>query len=143
MSENWGIKISLPGIDVTKATPEQCVIHSQYDTHKINDHASPAHYGVIHVTVQNEPATNSTTNVLKINHGYTYRPASFVHINDPLQGSSPYGLTGSYFIGGGNFLNAYTTGTQFRVDLVKGGFGVPMVGEQFTIRYYLFAEEAT
>lgn len=143
MAESWGIKISLPGVDVNKATPEQCVIHSKYDVHKINDHANPPHYGVLVLNVVNEPASPSTTNILTINHGYAYRPAAFIHIRD--SGSNPpFLVTGHRSLDAfdQSYLQAYTTDTQFRIDLVKNG-PITLAGRVFNIRYYIFAEDGS
>lgn len=143
MAESWGIKISLPGVDVTKATPEQCVIHSKYDVHKINGHASPSHFGVIQLVIANEPASPSTHNILTMSHGYSYRPAAFIHLQDSSI-TPPFMITGHRALDAfdQSFLTAYTTDTEFRIDLVKNG-PITLAGRVFNIRYYIFAEDGS
>lgn len=142
MSESFGIKVSLPGYNVNDATPEQCSVHSGYDTHKINDHASPAHYGVVSLTVSNEPANPSTTNIMSFNHNYPYRPVCMAHFRDPARSAGQFAVTGIFGLDAfiSSYIKVYTTDTQFRIDLVKGG-PVTLAGRVFTIRYYIFAED--
>lgn len=82
---DYGLKISLPGIDVKTATPEQCSIHSSYDSLKIKlDNANPQE-GNILITFTDTP-TAGTYNITTIHHGYDYIPAYYFFFD--VRGSS-------------------------------------------------------
>lgn len=78
---NFGVKISLPGIDVNKASPEECAVYSKYDTFKINETATPPHFGQAVITIRNNPPRDVVTNLYKIPHGYSHRPSVLSHID--------------------------------------------------------------
>lgn len=81
MIDNFGVKISLPGFDVSTASPEQCSVDTQFDTFKINETANPLHFGQANITFNNNPATNVVTNLVKFPHGYSHRPSVLSHID--------------------------------------------------------------
>lgn len=142
--EDYGIKISLPGFNVYDATPEQCSIHTKYDTLKVNDHASPAHYGVVQATVGTEPANGSTKTIKTFAHGYTHRPSVWAHVLDPARTAAPYGVTGFYALDAfaESYIKISVTDTDFNIVLRKGTTAPPtLLGRVFTIRYYIFAED--
>lgn len=73
---DYGMKVSLPGVDVTEATPEQCAMHSGYPSPKIIVGESPEHFGLVRVNFTQDPGTDGTTYTLHtINHGLGYKPA--------------------------------------------------------------------
>lgn len=78
---NFGVKISLPGVDVNTASPEQCAVYSKYDTFKIDETATPSHFGQAAITIRNNPPKDIITNLYKIPHGYSHRPTVLSHID--------------------------------------------------------------
>jgi hypothetical protein len=147
MSSDYGVKVSLPGYNVKTATPEQCVIHSNYDTFKVNRHASPAHFGVVHVVFNTSPGISTTTNIYTKNHPYGYQPSTWVHAEQTTAASVPYLQTidGELSTGVDDNFIFYATTTQFKIDFVRGGFstGGSMVGRTYNFRYYIFAEDGS
>lgn len=143
MANDYGIKIALPGFDVTKATPEQCAVHSGYDTMKIKNTASPEHFGVINLTATSTPST--TVNVFTMSHGYSYRPASIIHWSDSSRAIAPYSVTGFYPLNAtfDQFFVAYCTDTQFKIDYVNNALSgaATITGNTYKIRYYIFAND--
>lgn len=136
---DYGIKISLPGVDVLKATPEDCAVHSSYDTFKIDDHADPAHFGVVKITFTKDSASAT---LFSFKHGYDHRPSCMAHNYDGSRPNNPYAIGGKFFIQGDTYINTVVDDTYFRVKLVKGSFQPPnMTGKSYTIRYYIFAED--
>src|SRR5688572_9363732 len=74
-------KLSLPGIDVETASPEECVIHSSYPNPKINKHANPSHRSLISVTF-NKTYPSGDTTIYTMAHGYSYTPMVWAVIAD-------------------------------------------------------------
>lgn len=66
-------KVSLPGIDVKNASPEECVVHSDYPSPKINKHAKPTHRGLIRINLNNTYPVGDTVLFAPL-HGYDYTP---------------------------------------------------------------------
>ena len=73
---DWGLKISLPGYDVKTATPEQCSVHSSYDSLKVKLDANNPQEGNILVTFKDNPPAG-TYNIYTIHHGYNYIPTYY------------------------------------------------------------------
>lgn len=140
---DWGLKISLPGYDVNSATPEQCSVHSSYDSFKIALNAPTPLEGNILVTFSDNPVAGIYT-IYTIHHPYNYIPACYFFFD--LRSSS-------------NNLGS-DVGTKFPLDeleedyfqvvvqpqtvvfqLVIGQTGFDtLTGEYFAFRYYVFAE---
>lgn len=140
MSESWGIKVALPGKDVTTATPEECAVHSGFDTFKINRHPTPAHYGAITVSITSNPASGSTFTLLDIAHGYSYRPALFSHIRY-VQGGRTAIDSFFPFTPFGSGIAVFTTDTRLKIVLQKvSGDNADYSNRTYTIRYYIAAE---
>jgi len=68
---DYGIKISLPGYDVKNATPEQCALHSDYASPKIEQNSSVA-------TVNNSIGTGTFSN-----SGWNFNTLDFTFTSDP------------------------------------------------------------
>lgn len=71
---DYGIKVSLPGFDVTTAAPEDCAIHSGYQSPKIDIKADPPHYGILDIDFTSTMATDTDVLLWSQNHGRSYRP---------------------------------------------------------------------
>jgi len=137
---DYGIKISLPGFDVKTATPEQCVLHSGFDTFKVKRAATPAHFGVVQLFFATEPTNGTTTNIFEMEHGYDYRPSCMVHMDD----GTLVGIDGKIELDAfaETYFLCYVTDTEFKIDFVKGTTAPPvMLGDTYTFRYYVFSED--
>lgn len=147
-----GIKISLPGYDVKTATPEQLALSSDYISPKLLLNQTPAHANTFSYTVPTTVTANSTTNILAVNHGYSYTPASICHWTgyiDNGPGNVSFGICPMILISAPTVaILAYCTATQFRLDLVvaaghPGTIAGPIGGQTVTLRYYILAESGT
>lgn len=70
-------RVSLPGYDVSTATPEQCALHSGFDYPKIEEHLE----GYEVITMPSSIPEGANT-VLTINHNYGYVPSWLVYLDD-------------------------------------------------------------
>lgn len=75
---DYGIKISLPGVDVDLATPEECALHSGYPNLKIKRGADPVHSDILSYTFSSDP-NNGTYTLFTKAHGYSYTPNGLVY----------------------------------------------------------------
>ena len=140
---SFGIIVTLPGYDVQTATPEQCAVHSDYPSPKIEEN----HWGVLGpYTFGSNPGTSTTTVMYTVPHGYSYVPACFVYANQV--GQSSYGILPSTFSQSPiveQFI-AYADTTNltiaFQVGPPDGLGGVPSAisGLTFQFKYYIFTE---
>jgi hypothetical protein len=79
----YGIKVALPGYDVTTATPEQCAVHSDYNCPKID--ATKNHFLTVPIFFIHEPpqdlTPNATTETILqvVPHEYKYIPQLWLH----------------------------------------------------------------
>ncbi len=134
-------RISLPGYKVQTATPEQCVVHSQYPTPKVNMNADPLHYGLVSVALVTDPVVDTTRNLFTMAHGYSYIPTAIVVYNDPSAAESrQYGAM-PYFINVPTSFRAYCDATSFKIDMVNNSFApVSIAPRTIQFRYYIYCE---
>ncbi len=144
-----GIKISLPGYDVNTATPEQLALSSDYISPKLLLQQTPAHAGTLSYVVPATVTPGTTTNLISVNHGYSYTPACLVQwsgIIDNGPGITSFGIAPMNLITAPPIsIYAYCTATQFRIDLVvdathPGNIPAPIGGQTALFRYYILAE---
>lgn len=149
---SWGIKISLPGYDVSTATPEQLALSSDYISPKLLLNQTPAHANTFSYVVPTSLSAGSTTNLLTVAHGYSYTPASICHYTgymDDGTGQVSYGVCPANIVNAPPVqVIAYCTPTQFKIDLVVDGswsdpLSPPPGGQTLNFRYYILAESAT
>jgi hypothetical protein len=135
---DYGIKISLDGVDVKTATPEQCTLHSGYACPKIKLNQSPAHFGVYTKTFASTPAVGETI-LTTINHGLGYKPMNLVMIKYhdgvrnramPLPAQSGISLQ----------IYAYATTTDLKIAINRSAGGTDPTGETWVFKYYIFVE---
>lgn len=147
-----GIKISLPGYDVKTATPEQLALSSDYISPKLRLQQTPAHANTFSYVVPTTVTPGSTTNILAVNHGYSYTPASLCHWTgyiDNGPGIVSFNICPMILIQAPQVdIRAYCTPTQFRLDLVVDAFhpgtiAAPIGGQTASFRYYILAESGT
>lgn len=147
-----GIKISLPGFDVHSATPEQCAVHSKYDTMKIKLTSDSRYFGRLDVTIAKNPVTpGAIYNLLTIDNDLGYLPAFFFRhsIKDSFGALSAE--TGNYFYldvsGDRGFIASYIN-NQVKFDFVVSPTAIPanltgdnISGRTYSFRYYVFAND--
>lgn len=136
MSNEFAGIITLPGYDVSTASPEQCSIHSDYPSPKLEER----NVDVLTYTFVSNPAIGSTTNLLTVNHGYSYVPAAVVYVKDVTAGRFsilPYNVVFPT-----QYMITYTTNTQLKVDYkCPIDNSTDMTGRIFQFKYYIFVEE--
>lgn len=149
-----GIKISLPGYDVNTATPEQLALSSDYISPKLKLNQTPSHAGYTTYAVPTSFPAFTTVNILTVDHGYSYTPASLCHWTgyiDNLSASVSFGTAPMQLIIVPDFkIISYCTPTQFKIDIYRGDdFGsgpaipAPIGGQTVGLRYYILAESGT
>lgn len=145
---NYGVKISLPGNDVTSADPEECAVTTQYPSPKIKVNASPAHFATVDYTFSGDPGAGNTT-ITTVAHGYSgYVPMAMVYVKDFQSTPNPfYVLPATLVPDTGNGVQAlryYTDGTNLVIYYrsENNGFGdhVSFDTFRFIFKYYIFAE---
>lgn len=142
-----GVKISLPGFDVHTATPEQCVVHSKFDTFKISRRATPDHFGIIYITFNNNPSADVVTTLFSFNHGYQHRPSLMTFISTGVYGNQSTSGHVHMDVFDRAWIEANVTDTQFKIDVQGHGTtdftGADLSGYPNTmiVRYYIFAED--
>lgn len=152
---NLGIKISLPGFDVSSASPEQCAIDSNYDTFKVDSHSSPPHFGIIKITFNNNPPTGTST-IFSMPHNYSHRPSLLTHFDTGPNFPATAGgvITGHIALNSFNtsWIECNVTDTQMKVDVRNNGstdfsgaalaaLGDGIYPTVMTLRFYIFAED--
>lgn len=147
---NFGMKVSLPGVEVQDATPEQCVLHSSYPCPKVDtrpgseDPTNPKHFGLVNINFQNDPS-DGFTRLFTITHGYDYIPsclgtAQFTIPTGILAGV--YGGTMPLLVTGAtlNFFCVTDISSMYVIIGYDSAFGT-LVGNTLAVSYQLFAED--
>lgn len=134
---DYGIKVSLPNVDVLKATLDQCVVHSGYPSPKVDVTKVPKHAGIIRVNFTSAPPGSWVT-LATIAHNYGYKPM----VMGTYKINTPFAMSG---------LMPYASGTSqlgFSVDSVSmalrifndAGNQIVTSGSILEVNYYIFAE---
>lgn len=136
---NWGFKITLPGYDVSTATPEQCAIHSKYASPKVKIDATPRHYGTVKITFTKNPPSGATTTLYTVPHGYSYTPfalasGTFADFSSAYDGTLPLEPTATF-----NALIETDATNMYIKVYYESGWG-SIVGNTLTVSYQIFAE---
>lgn len=132
------LKISLPGIDVKTARPDQCVVHSDYPNPKINKHANPAHRGLISVILNNTYQTGETV-LFSFPHGYSYVPMVWATIAE-VNTSNPNIFGFQPYVSGQTSVEVRCNATNFLIVYVNntGVSQQPLI--QLNVSYAIFAD---
>lgn len=131
--------ISLPSKDVGSTNVLDFVVRSGFDYVKMEE----ALVGIKSYTVPSSLSA-TTYNVLTVTHGLGYTPMSqtFMQDIDDVTATQfailPYaeasGFVGNYFI-------AYTTSTQYKIDLVIDWDGSEWAGHAFKFKYQIWLND--
>lgn len=139
---NYIAKISLPGIDVGTATPEQCAVTSEYPPLKAKIGQSPDHIALLNLTFSNRVSQGVTHTVYSVPHGYGYIPLTLSNmIFNNNAGTQAVGI-GYVGIGANLSIQAYATSDDFIVT-VYDNFNWTRTGASLQVSYYIFAEDGS
>lgn len=153
----YAIKVSLPGYDVTTATPEQCAIHSVFNSPKID--ATKENFLTFNIFFQTEPPHTAGTFVetilYKKEHGYNYTPQLWVHndytTNFGTGDTKRFGPGEAIIAIGGSVDDAAYVGARvdqyflyvyIRKEVSALGSDPSVVGKSTILRTYVFADTA-
>jgi hypothetical protein len=143
MTQDFGFKISLPGVDVKTATPEQCSIHSSYDSLKVKlDNQNPQE-GNILVTFNDTPAVGTYT-ITSIHHGYGYIPAYYFFFDIRSSSSNTGVEVGDVFPldeGLGSYFQAIPDTQNIVFNFVTDGVTDVLAGNYYGFRFFVFAND--
>lgn len=138
---NFGLKISLPGHDVTTATPEQCSIHSSYPPPKAKLGQSSPHVAKLYVDFTATVTQAVTHTLYRIPHGYGYIPFTLSNIYFD-NGINPVIGTGYAGVGANLAINAYCDATYYYVTIYDDFFWTNS-SSYLEVSYFIFAENGT
>lgn len=149
MNDKTVFKISLPGYDVKTATPEQCSIHSGYDTLKIKLDSNNPQFGNVLVTFSDNPAANTYT-LFTVSYNYGYVPACYFYNSVRNSYKMLEQEVGNYFQWdalASLYFQVLTDNDKMTFQCVVtptfvanvGTF--PIIGQYFAFRYYIFAND--
>lgn len=152
---DYGLIVTLPGYDVDNATPEQCAVHTKFNSPKID--ATKDHFVTFRVFFATEPPDASIGSTLetilhRLPHELKYTPQLWLHCDY----TSRYGSTSTQQFGPGE---AYLRSTGLGDDAFVGVRAdqencyvyirknrttnvVDVLGMTVTLRVYVFAETA-
>lgn len=136
--DKYGIKIVLPGKDVSDATPEECFVTPDYPCPKIKLKQVPAHFGVYTHTFASTPATGETA-LFTLNHNLGYKPMHFCLIKYAVSGVNR-ALPLPAYSGVSLYIYAYVSTTQFKILINRAVGGTDPTGETWVFKYYIFVE---
>lgn len=130
-------RVSLPTKSVFSTDMLDFAAHSGFDYMKMEEDL----VGVYEYTV---PATLSVTtyNVLTVAHGQGYMPMSQTFMED-VDGVTTTQFAALPYTDGGseNYFLAYTTSTQFKIDMVIAWDGSGWAGHDFKFKYHIYIND--
>lgn len=150
MNSDWGLKISLPGVDVKTATPEQCSVHSSFDSFKVQTEVATPNLGNVKVTFIDNPPNPQTFPVLTVPHNLGFKPATFMFYDITGSSQNLSSDVGTFFFLDSNQATCFqiTADTQnmyitfvLTIDFILNYGTYPLVGNYFSFRYYIFAND--
>lgn len=139
-----GFKISLPGYSVETATPEQCSIHSSYDSLKVKVDNTNPQLGNITVTFQDNPGVG-TYQLYQVKHSYGYEPDVYFFFDFRSSSGStslPTNETGSIFNldeSGDEYFQVVVDDNYMTFNFVVLTNADTVSGNIYNFRYYIFA----
>jgi len=140
---DWGLKISLPGFDVNTATPEQCSVHSNYDSFKVKLDVNNPQEGNILVTFNDTPAAG-TYPITTIHHGYNYIPAYYFYFDVRLSSNNTGIEVGNQFPLDAlfaSYFQAVEDAQNITFNFVTDGVSDTLTGNFYAFRFYVFAND--
>ena len=135
-------KLSLPGYDVNTATPEQCVVHSDYPPLKAKIGQSPSHISLLDVDFTATVTQNVAHTVYSISHGYDYIPFTLANLIYDDSSSGTHVGIGWTGVGATLSITAESTSSVFRV-IIYDNFNWTGSNARLRVSFYIFAENGT
>ncbi|SRR6266496_692385 len=132
-------KVSLPGVDVKSAIPEQCAVHSSYPPFKAKVDQPTPHFATLNVRFTTNLPQNTVVTVYSLNHRYGYIPFTIPSIVFLDSGGITEAGIGNVGIGATLSIDAYATATQFIVTMYDDFFWTSS-SASLQVSYYIFAE---
>jgi hypothetical protein len=143
------LKISLPGKDVNKASPEELAVDSDYDSWKLIVTNTNPYYGEILITFKTNPVAG-TYNVLTYTYPFDYVPLYYfyfdiakssaaVSTNTGFDTATAFGLDVAFF----QQFKVTSTTRGFKFDFINNGFGSPVAGTSYSFRYFVYVNDGT
>lgn len=138
---NIGVKVSLPGYDVSTATPEQCSIHSSYPPLKAKLGQTTPHIATLVVDFTGGIVQNVTHTLYTVPHGYGYIPFTLANIvlDDGVSQTVGTGYAG---VGATLAINAYSDANNFYITIYDN-FNWITSNHTLSVSYFIFAENGT
>jgi len=144
---DYGIKVSIPTVDVKIASPENCTIHSGYPNIKIKTEASPAHFATLDYSFTSDPANGTLTLFTKA-HGYSYISMAIVYVDDLQFTPNRFTVLPEYFVYDGNgyqklWYDVDSTNLYIKYSVTNNPSGthVNVNGFDFKFKYYIFVDK--
>lgn len=134
------VKVSLPGIDVKLAKPEQCSIHSEYPPFKSKVDQTDPHFALLKVDFTGSVTQDSVTNLYSFPHGYNYIPLSLPSMVFISNDGDLFAGTGTIRPTGTLEIYAKCTATHFIVTIYDN-FNWTGPNASLEVSYYVFAED--
>lgn len=136
-----GIRISLDGIDVKVATPEQLAYSSEFPPPLVAE----TNTGIFTYVYDTAITASTTRNLLTFRHGYTYKPTSICMVtNGAVWDGSTFTIPAPYYVGFTEFnIHAYTDSTNFYIDMINPQvYDTTPDNVTYTFKYYIFTDDS-
>ena len=146
MRSDYGMKVSLPGVDVKKASKRELSVHNRSDYLKVDPLEEPLLFGFFEFNVN--IATNQFKKFKTIKHKFGFTPQVIAHF--VRRSNNAYGLLPYYFndsgIDAGFFrfmLYPLANDKEVSFNWLTSSTSVGSEGgdETFDVRYYIFANK--
>lgn len=143
---DFGLKVSLPGNDVSTSNLQDLVIDTNYPFPKCDLRIKPKNYGIINFTIATISGSTPVI-VYQQPHSYGYIP-EFLDAWFYPAGTEPLAAVNTTFgigdidatLSNGLYVAVYVDNVNFYVS-VKNLSGTPVTNSVFSIRFYIFADD--
>lgn len=130
-------RITLPGKNINSTDMLDYAVHSGFDYPKMEEDNVGTYTYTVPATL-----TAGTKAVLTINHNQGYIPCAECFMED-VDGVTPSKFATLPFYEGfsGNYFQAYTTATQFKIEFIVGWTDSDWRGHDFTFKYRVWVND--
>lgn len=130
-------RISLPGKDVNSTDPLDFAVHSGFDYPKIEEDLVGTYEYTVPATL-----TTGTKGVLTVTHNLGYIPCAVCFMED-LDNITPTEFATLPFYEGfsGNYFQAYSTSTQFKIEFYVDFTASDWRGKDFKFKYQIWVND--
>lgn len=137
------LKVSLPGFDVKTASPEECAIHSDYDTLKLKLDNDNPYFQRISVDFNTNPPLG-TINIFTFEYDLPNVPAYYFMFDQKDSAGGSLSEYGNQFPIDATFdhvFQATRVGNKISFDLITDATGIDLVGKYYEFRFYCYAND--